>query len=165
MSTPRLSLIAALAANGVIGRDNGMPWHLPEDLKRFRALTTGHPIVMGRKTWDSLGRPLPGRTSIVISRQAGLDLPGALVACSLDEALQLAAASEGGERAFVIGGAQLYALALPRTDDLLLTEIATPFAGDTVFPEFDRKAWRETARTNAVSAAGLHYAFADYVRR
>jgi dihydrofolate reductase len=165
MSTPRLSLIAALAANGVIGRDNGMPWHLPEDLKRFRALTTGHPILMGRKTWDSLGRPLPGRTSIVISRQAGLDLPGALVACSLDEALQLAAASEGGEQAFVIGGAQLYALALPRTDELLLTEIAAPFDGDTSFPEFDRSAWRETARTRAVSAAGLHYAFVDYVRR
>ncbi len=161
----RLSLIAALAANGIIGRDNSMPWHLPEDLKRFRALTMGHPIIMGRKTWESLGRPLPGRTSIVVSRQAGLEIGGARVVPSLDAAVELAATVDGGEDAFVIGGAQLYALALPRVDRLLLTEIADAFDGDTRFPEFDRGNWQEVAREEAVSAAGLHHAFVDYVRR
>ncbi|WP_018412373.1 dihydrofolate reductase [Methyloversatilis thermotolerans] len=163
--TPRLSLIAALAANGVIGRDNGMPWHLPEDLKRFRALTTGHPIIMGRRTWDSLGRPLPGRTSIVISRQQDLSLPGALVVPSLDAAIDAAASAPGGEEAFIIGGAQLYALALPRVHRLLLTELADAFDGDTAFPPFDRAAWRESVREEAVSAGGLRYAFVDYQRR
>lgn len=161
----KLSLIAALAANGVIGRDNGMPWHLPEDLKRFRVLTMGHPIIMGRKTWDSLGRPLPGRTSIVVSRQDGLDIAGARVVPSLDAAVELAATVEGGDEAFVIGGAQLYALALPRVDHLLLTEIADAFDGDTRFPDYDRSAWQETAREEAVSAGGLRYAFVDYARR
>jgi dihydrofolate reductase len=161
----KLSLIAALAANGMIGRDNGMPWHLPEDLKRFRALTMGHPIIMGRKTWDSLGRPLPGRTSIVVSRQGGLDIAGAHVVPSLDAAVELAATVEGGDEAFVIGGAQLYALALPRVDRLLLTEIADAFDGDTRFPDYDRGAWQETAREEAVSAGGLRYAFVDYARR
>lgn len=161
----KLSLIAALAANGIIGRDNTMPWHLPEDLKRFRALTTGHPIIMGRKTWDSLGRPLPGRTSIVVSRQAGLDIPGALVVPSLAAAVEAAAQAPGGDEAFVIGGAQLYALALPQVDRLLLTEIADAFDGDTAFPDFDRSQWRETARIEAVSAGGLRHAFVDYERR
>lgn len=161
----RLSLIAALASNGVIGRDNGMPWHLPQDLKRFRALTTGHPIIMGRKTWDSLGRPLPGRTSIVVSRQSGLSIPGALVAASLDDAETLAASAEGSDQAFIIGGAQLYAQALPRVQRLLLTEIAEAFEGDTVFPAFERSQWIETAREPAISTSGLHYAFVDYQRR
>lgn len=161
----KLALIAALAANRMIGRDNGMPWHLPEDLKRFRALTMGHPIIMGRKTWDSLGRPLPGRTSIVVSRQADLDIAGAHVAPSLDAAIERAATAEGGDEAFVIGGAQLYALALPRVDRLLLTEIADAFDGDTMFPDFDRADWVETAREDAVSAGGLRYAFVDYARR
>lgn len=165
MKRPQLSLIAAVAANGVIGRDNAMPWHLPEDLKRFRALTMGHPIIMGRRTWDSLGRPLPGRTSIVVSRQAGLDLPGAIAVASLDEAETAAANADGGDQAFVIGGAQLYALALPRIQRLLLTEIADAFDGDTAFPAFDRSEWRETSRQEAVSAAGLRYAFVDYERR
>jgi dihydrofolate reductase len=162
---PELSLIAALAANGMIGRDNGMPWHLPEDLKRFRALTMGHPIIMGRRTWDALGRPLPGRTSIVVSRQPGLILDGAIAVTSLDEAIDAAAVAEGGDHAFVIGGAQLYALALPHVQHLLLTEIADSFDGDTVFPAFDRREWIESARETAVSADGLRYAFVDYVRR
>lgn len=162
---PELSLIAALAANGMIGRDNGMPWHLPEDLKRFRALTMGHPIIMGRRTWDALGRPLPGRTSIVVSRQPGLVLDGAIAVTSLEEAIEAAASAEGGNHAFVIGGAQLYALALPHVQRLLLTEIADSFDGDTVFPPFDRSRWIESARTHAVSADGLRYAFVDYVRR
>ncbi|MBP6095039.1 MAG: dihydrofolate reductase [Methyloversatilis sp.] len=162
---PELSLIAALAANGMIGRDNGMPWHLPEDLKRFRALTMGHPIIMGRRTWDALGRPLPGRTSIVVSRQPGLVLDGAIAVSSLDEAIAAAAAAEGGDHAFVIGGAQLYALALPHVQRLLLTEIADSFDGDTVFPAFEHSQWIEIARQPAVSADGLRYAFVDYVRR
>jgi dihydrofolate reductase len=163
--TPALSLIAARAANGVIGRGNAMPWHLPEDLKRFRALTTGHPIIMGRKTWDSLGRPLPGRTSIVVSRQPGLAIPGAIVAQSLEDAVSAAAGAEGGGEAFIIGGAQLYALALPRVRRLLLTELADAFEGDTVFPPFDSSQWIEAAREPAVSANGLRYAFVDYRRR
>lgn len=161
---PRLSLIAALAANGTIGRDNGMPWHLPEDLKRFRALTMGHPIIMGRRTWDALGRPLPGRTSIVVSRQPGLVLDGAIAVTSLDEAIEVAATADGGDHTFVIGGAQLYALALPRVQRLLLTEIADSVGGDTVFPAFDRSQWVEMAREPAVSAGGLRYAFVDYAR-
>jgi dihydrofolate reductase len=162
---PTLSLIAALAANGTIGRDNGMPWHLPEDLKRFRALTMGHPIIMGRKTWDSLGRPLPGRTSIVLSRQPTPDLGGAIAVPSLEQAVAEAARAAGGDEAFIIGGAQLYALALPHVQRLLLTEIADPFDGDTTFPDFDRSAWQETSRESAISAGGLRYAFVEYRRR
>jgi len=156
---PRLVLIAAVAKNGVIGRDNAMPWRLPEDLQRFKALTMGHPVIMGRKTWASLGRPLPGRRNIVISRDGDYRAPGALVVASLAAAL---AACADADTAFVIGGAQIYAQALPMADRLELTEIARDFAGDTHFPAIDHHSWREIARESRLSANGLAYDFVTY---
>lgn len=162
---PRLSLIAALARNRVIGHNNAMPWHLPEDLKRFKALTLGHPVIMGRKTWDSiiaiLGKPLPGRTSIVISRQLDSLPSGALLARSLDEAIM--ACPPGGE-AFVIGGAEIYALALPRASRLYLTEIDAEPEGDAWFPEWRQAEFREIAREPGTSDSPLRYAFVIYER-
>jgi len=157
----RLCLIAALASNGVIGTDGRLPWHLPEDLKRFKALTMGHPVIMGRRTWESIGRALPGRRNIVVSRQSGFSAPGAEVAASLDASLALC-----GEAAlaYVIGGAELYAAALPLADALEFTEIDAPFGGDAKFPAFDRAAWREVRREPHRSAEGLRFDFVRYER-
>lgn len=162
-STPRLTLIAAVARNGVIGVDNTLPWRLPEDLKRFKALTLGHPIVMGRKTWESLGRPLPGRANIVVSRDPDYSAAGATLARSLLSAIEAAAAS-GTDEVFVIGGAEIYRLALPLAQRLQLTEIDREFAGDAHFPDFDRQAWLETARECHHSETGFDYAFVTYER-
>lgn len=156
-----LAIIAAVARNGVIGAHGALPWRIPEDLKRFRALTTGHSIIMGRRTWASLGRPLPQRQNIVVTRNAGLHADGAEVAASLDDALHRVALPRP---AFCIGGGELYALALPRADVLYLTEIERDFAGDACFPAWPRDAWRETAREAATTDDGLHYAFVTYVR-
>lgn len=158
---PRVFLVAAVAANGVIGARGKLPWHLPEDLKHFKALTLGHPVIMGRKTWESLGRALPGRENIVVTRAAGYEAPGASVAASLDAALALCL---GESVAFVIGGAELYAAALPIADGLVLTEIHRDFEGDTHFPSFDRKAWRETQRKPQSGADGLRFDFVLYER-
>lgn len=158
----RLVVIAAVARNGVIGRDGDLPWRLPEDLKHFRALTTGHPILMGRRTWDSLGRPLPGRRNIVISGTPGWQSEGAEHAASLQAALELVV---DASTAFVIGGAQLYAQALPLADGLELTEIDHDFDGDTHFPEWNRSAFVETARSSHTAAAGWPYHFVSYTRR
>ena len=160
--SPRLTLIAAVAKNGVIGNDNALPWRLPADLKRFKELTLGHPIIMGRKTWASLGRPLPGRSNIVISRDPAFEAPGAIVVASLAAAL---AACAGAQEAFVIGGAEIYALALPAAQCLQVTEIGRDFPGDTHFPDFDPAAWRETARESQLAADGLPYAFVTYQRQ
>ena len=138
-----VSIICAVAANGVIGHQNRLPWMLPADLKRFKALTLGHGVIMGRKTFESLGTPLPGRTNIVVTRRPGLKVCGALTAGSLEQALALAA--EDAE-AFVIGGAALYTQALPVADRLYVTEIHQAFDGDTVMPAMDRSAWREVSR-------------------
>jgi dihydrofolate reductase len=138
-----VSLIAALAANRVIGRANAIPWDLPADRRRFRELTMGHLLIMGRRTWESIGRPLPGRETIVVSRQVGYRAEGARVARSLAEALALAA--DAGE-VFICGGGQLYAEALPRADRLYLTELARTVAGDTFFPELPPGQFREVAR-------------------
>jgi dihydrofolate reductase len=156
---PRVFLVAAVAANGVIGAGGKLPWHLPEDLKQFKALTLGHPVIMGRKTWESLGRPLPGRENIVVTRTTGYDAPGASVAASLEAALALCA---GEAVVFVIGGSELYAAALPVADGLVLTEIHRDYKGDTRFPEFDRKAWRETQRKPQSGADGLRFDFVLY---
>lgn len=140
-----LSLIAALADNRVIGRDNQMPWHLPADLKYFKATTLGKPIIMGRKTWDSLGRPLPGRLNLVISRQANLQLEGAEVFASLAEALIRAdawAREQGVDELMLIGGAQLYALALPQAERLYLTRVQISPEGDAWFPQYDQADWQ-----------------------
>lgn len=158
---PRLTLIAAIASNGVIGVDNRLPFRLPEDLKRFKALTMGNPIIMGRKTWESLPRALPGRHNIVISRRAGFAADGASVVTNLDAALAIA----GNVPAFVIGGAEIYALALPRADTLELTEVAAEVAGDVWFPDYDKAQWQETMRTkHHDEAANLDYAFVSYRR-
>ncbi|MFA9438750.1 dihydrofolate reductase [Uliginosibacterium sp. sgz301328] len=161
MSAPRIALIAAVADNGVIGRDNALPWRLSDDLKRFKALTLGHPIVMGRKTWDSLGRPLPGRHNIVITRQDGLQLEGATVVHSLDEALR---AAGDVPQVFVIGGAQLYVAALPRANALHITEVHAAVEGDAHFPAI--AGFAETHREpHAADDRNEHaFDFVDYVR-
>ncbi len=163
MHKTTLTLIAAVARNGVIGRDNRLPWHLPADLKHFKALTTGHAVIMGRKTWESLPekfRPLPGRQNIVVTRKAGYAAAGANVVTSLADAV----AAAGGSEAFVIGGAELYVAALPLADRLQLTEIDADYEGDTWFPPRDPRQWRETARDAQRDEAGTGYAFVTYER-
>lgn len=137
-----------MARNRVIGRDNALPWRLPADMKHFRELTTGHPVLMGRKTFESLGRPLPNRTNIVVSTDRHYAPPGCLVAHSLDEALALADAHVPPDdpEIFVIGGEKLYAQMLPRADRLYMTRVETDAEGDARFPEFDLGAWREIRR-------------------
>lgn len=138
----RVSIIVAMAKNRVIGANGAIPWHLPAELQRFKQLTMGHHVIMGRKTWDSIARLLPGRTTVIVTRQPGFKVPGAAVAHSLDEAI--AACGEDGE-IFVIGGAELYAQALPLAGRLYLTTVDAEIAGDTVMPAFDAAAWREVA--------------------
>lgn len=158
-----LSIIAAWARNGVIGAGNALPWRLPEDLQHFKRLTLGHHIVMGRKTFESLGRPLPGRTSVVVSRAAAYPLPaGCLLAGSVELALALCG---DDPEVFCIGGEQLYAQALPLADRLYLTEIDADFVGDAWFPAFDRADWQEVSREPRVGAGGLAFAFVTYRRR
>jgi dihydrofolate reductase len=157
-------MIYARAANGVIGKDNRLPWHLPEDMARFKSLTQGCPVVMGRKTWDSLPprfRPLPGRTNIVITRQADWVAEGAVRAASLQDALQHASA---GQTVWVIGGAQVYAEAQPLADRIELTEIAKDFEGDAYAPVLDA-GWHETARSTGTSTNGLPYSFVTLERQ
>ena len=160
-SQPRVHVVAAVASNGVIGARGGLPWHLPEDLKHFRALTYGHPVIMGRRTWDSLGKPLPGRENIVVTRRRTLDAPGASVAASLEAALALCSRAPV---AFVIGGGELYAAALRYADVLQLTEIRRDFEGDARFPPLDRAAWREAERVAQATAEGMRYDFVRYER-
>ncbi|OGA21506.1 MAG: hypothetical protein A3H34_06515 [Betaproteobacteria bacterium RIFCSPLOWO2_02_FULL_67_19] len=159
---PSLYLIAAVAANGVIGADGGLPWRLPEDLQHFKRMTRGHAVVMGRKTWASIGKALPGRKNVVVTRQAAFEAPGASVAASLETALALC---QDQAVVFVIGGAELYRAALPIADGLLLTEIRRDYPGDTHFPEIDQAAWRETERQPQVAADGTRFDFVRYVRR
>jgi dihydrofolate reductase len=161
----RISLVAAVARGGVIGRDNSIPWRIPEDVARFRAITMGHPVVMGRRTWDSIParfRPLPGRRNIVVTRNAKWYGDGAERVGSLEEALAVA-----GDAAdvFVIGGAEIYAAALPFADDLLLTEIDADIAGDTLFPPIDASIFEEVERESHGSGDGPPFAFVRYARR
>jgi dihydrofolate reductase len=158
-----IALVAAVARNGVIGLSGRLPWHLPDDLKHFRALTTGHTIIMGRKTWDSIARPLPQRQNIVISRRADFTAPGCVVAQTLPEAIELAAMPPP---AFVIGGEVVYRDAMPLADLLFLTEIHRDFPGDARFPDLDRAQWRETSRERRRldGEAGFAYDFASYSR-
>lgn len=166
MSVPRLVIVAAVARNGVIGRGNALPWHLPEDLRRFKALTLGHTVAMGRKTWESLPerfRPLPGRTNVVVTRNPGYAAPGAMVVASLEEAQKVGVGGTAND-IFVIGGAELYAHALPLAQRLELTEIDADIDGDVRFPEFDRRLWREVARVPGKEAEDLRYDFVSYER-
>ena len=139
----RIAVIAAVARNGIIGVKNRLPWRLAEDMRRFRALTTGHAVVMGRRTWESIGNPLPGRQNIVVTHRIRRSTPGVEFAASLDEAL---ARVRLPDPVFVIGGETLYREALTRADLLYLTEIDRDFGGDARFPDFDRARWRESAR-------------------
>ena len=159
----KITLIAACAPNRCIGIGNAMPWHLPEDFAFFKAYTMGKPVVMGRKTWESLPKkPLPGRLNIVVSRQAGYQAEGAELVDNLNAAL---AACGGVEEIIIMGGAQIYAQALPLATDLRLTEVGLTVNGDAFFPEFSLDDWREERREAHVSAQGVDYAFVHYVRR
>ncbi|HEX9208170.1 MAG TPA: dihydrofolate reductase [Steroidobacteraceae bacterium] len=161
---PRVTLIVATDERGAIGRDGQLPWRLPEDLRRFKALTLGKPVVMGRRTWDSIGRPLPGRHNIVVTRQAGLALPGATVAGSLAEAL--AAAGDVPE-VCVIGGAEIYRLALPLADTVHLTRVHATVAADTFFPPLEPWQWEQVAcEDRAADERHAHaYSFVELRRR
>lgn len=167
----RVALLAAVAANGVIGRDQGLPWRLPADLRYFKQLTLGHTLVMGRRTWDTVGRPLPGRRTVVVTRQAGWQPAGGPwpaaagtveVAASLAAGLERARALEGAAgmgEVFVVGGAEIYREALPAADRLYLTRIEQDFAGDTHFPAFDPDLWRRVACDRRGPEPGVPYAY------
>lgn len=141
-----ISLIAAVDRNRLIGASNRLPWHLVEDLKYFKRVTQGHPVVMGRKTYESIGRLLPGRENRIVSRQKGYIVPGARVFGSVRDACQAAGPDVGGQEIFVIGGAQIYAEAMPLAHRLYLTQIDFEFAGDTYFPQWPASAFREISR-------------------
>ncbi|MCW5322892.1 dihydrofolate reductase [Verminephrobacter aporrectodeae subsp. tuberculatae] len=160
---PPLHLIYARAANGVIGKDNRLPWHLPQDLAHFKQLTQGCAVIMGRKTWDSLPphvRPLPGRSNIVLTRNSGWHAAGAQRAASQHEAIALC---DARQIAWVIGGAQIYAEALPLADCVEVTEIDQDFDGDAHAPTLDA-AWVETRRSRQTSSDGLRFSFVTYAR-
>jgi dihydrofolate reductase len=139
----KFSIIVAMARNRTIGVNNTLPWRCPEDLKYFKALTMGHHMIMGRKTFDSIGKPLPGRTTVVVTRNADLEIAGCVIAHSLNEAF---AACTGDEEIFIVGGAELYRQAVSVADTLYITEIQQDVEGDAHFPEFDKSAWQETSR-------------------
>lgn len=161
-----ISLIVAAAQNGVIGRDNQLIWRLPDDLKQFKHLTTGHPIIMGRKTFDSIGKPLPNRTSIVITRSKEWSLEGVLVVNSVEEAVE-AAQKTGTEEAFVIGGAEIYRLTLPIADKIYLTEVQADFEGDACFSIPDAENWQEKSRLHHPSDEkhAIPFDFVELVRK
>ena len=157
-----ISLVVAVAKNGVIGRDNTLPWRIPEDLKRFRALTMGKPVIMGRKTWESLPRkPLPGRTNIVVSRNPEFRAGGAIVAHGFSEAVEKAA---GANEIAVIGGEAIFAEALPIADIIHMTQVALSPDGDAFMPLIDRARWRETACEGPYDADGVRYRFVTLER-
>jgi len=157
----QLSMIVAYAQNRVIGRENTLPWRLSGDLAHFKRTTLGHPIIMGRKTWDSLGRPLPGRLNIVITRDQNRSVPGAEFVASLAEAL---AQAKGAEKAFIIGGAQIYQEALPYVQDIIATEVLADIDGDAFFGPLDAMQWKEVSRTPQPPENGLRYDVVHYQR-
>jgi dihydrofolate reductase len=160
-TVPRIGIVAAMGLNRVIGIKNTLPWRLPEDLRHFKRLTMGHHIVMGRKTYDSIGRLLPGRATVIVTRDRDYRLEGAKVAHSLREAIETA---RGDDEVFFVGGAEIYVQALPLADRLYLTEIREAFEGDAWFPEIAAGQWRETEREPHRSADGLEYHFVVYER-
>ena len=160
-----MSLIAAVASNRAIGKGNQLLWHLPEDMRYFRETTRGKPVIMGRRTWESLPdafRPLPGRHNIVVSRNLAYAATGATLVTSLDEAIQKAGETN---EVFVIGGAELYRQALPLADRLYLTEVSGDFEGDAFFPQVPTSDWQEIVRKAQTTASPLAYSFAIYLRR
>lgn len=163
-ATPQIGLIWAEAENGVIGRDGGMPWHLPEDLAHFKRITLGHPVIMGRKTWDSLPprfRPLPGRRNIVLTRRADWQQPGATRAANLDAAL---AACAGAAQVWVMGGAQVFEQAMSRADLLVVTRVDARYAGDTHAPAVGAD-WQRTQSTPCTTASGVQLHFETWLRK
>ena len=170
---PRVYLVAAVAANGIIGARGRLPWHIPEELKHFKRLTLGHPVIMGRRTWESLKAPLPQRENsslrlgafaenIVVTRTAGYEAPGAAVAASLDAALALCF---GEPVAFVIGGTRLFEEAMPIAAGMVITEIKRDYEGDTCFPKWDRSEWRESQREAHTADDGTPFDFVLYERK
>ncbi|KIO36366.1 type 3 dihydrofolate reductase [Shewanella sp. cp20] len=158
----KIAMIAAMANNRVIGKDNQMPWHLPEDLRHFKQMTLGKPVVMGRKTFESIGRPLPGRHNLVVSRQADLVIEGVTCVTSFEQAKELV---QGCEELVVIGGGQLYAELLPQADRLYLTEINLDVEGDTHFPEWDDGSWQILDSESHTNDKGLEYRFINLVKK
>jgi dihydrofolate reductase len=157
-----IALIVARARNGVIGRDNSMPWHLPEDLRYFKRVTLGKPVIMGRNTWESLGKPLPGRDNIVITRNENFYAHGATVVNDLETALLLAdslADARGVAEIMIIGGAQIYAEALPQVTRAYITEVHADIEGDTFFPALDVNGWKEASRENFSSCEKNPYQY------
>lgn len=161
--TKTITLVAAMAHNRVIGLRGGMPWHLPAELAHFKVTTMGKSLVMGRKTWDSIGRALPGRQNIVVSRNAGFEAPGCEIANSLKEAFDLASSDE----VMVIGGGSLYELALPQASRMVLTHINSEAEADTWFPQWDEDAWIPVSREHFAADVknGLAYDIVEYVRK
>ena len=161
---PRISLIVAMAKNRTIGANNMLPWRCPEDLKHFKALTMGHHIIMGRKTFDSIGKPLPGRTTVVVTRDRSLKLPGCTVVNSLPSAIATCARDS---QIFVVGGADIYAQTLNLADTLYITEIQKDVMGDAAFPEFDQSEWHEVSREihRQETPELLEYHFVEYRRK
>ena len=162
MAGPLKQIVVAYARNRVIGRDNDLPWRLPGDLKHFKRVTMGSPIIMGRKTWESLGRPLPGRLNVVISRNAHYQADGAIVCRSLEEAIR---ACGDAPRACIIGGEQLFRDALPQIDEIIATEVHAEIEGDTYFPPLNANDWEEIERLPQPDENGLSYDFVTLRRK
>lgn len=162
-----VELVVAMAENGVIGRDGDLPWRLSTDLKRFKAITMGKPVIMGRKTWESIGKPLPGRRNIVVTRQADYAAEGAECVSSLDVGLALAVAGDPGQDVCVIGGGQIYREAMDRADRLHVTHVYARIEGDTVFPEIAPEIWEEVSREEVPAGEKDVYAtsYVVYQRR
>lgn len=160
----RIALIVAMASNRTIGLNNTLPWRCPEDLKHFKTLTMGHPMIMGRKTFDSIGRPLPGRTTVVVTRDRNLKIDGCLISHSLPEAI---AACGNDTEIFIVGGADIYAQAMPLVDTLYITEIQQDVEGDAHFPDLDQSTWQEVAREKHSQQLPqpLEYHFVTYQRK
>ena len=157
-----LSIIVAMAENNVIGINNTLPWHLPEDLKRFRALTTGHHIIMGRKTYESLGRLLPGRTTVIVTRNKTYRVDGAVIANSLESAVALC---KNDDEPFLIGGAELYTAGIAMANKLYLTKVNTTVKGDAFFPNFQAKDWELIEKKDHIAMSGLEYSDLIYIRK
>ena len=159
-----LALIVAMAKNNTIGVNNTLPWRCPEDLQHFKRLTMGHHMIMGRKTFESIGKPLPGRTTVVLTRDANANISGCLIAHTLAQAIALC---DNDERICIVGGAEIYAQSLPLADTLYITEIQQDVAGDAHFPDFDKAQWTETAREakSQETPQPLEYHFVTYQRR
>ena len=158
----KISIIVAMSNNNVIGINNTLPWHIPQDLKRFKSLTMGNPIVMGRKTFDSIGRPLPGRKNIVITRNEDSIIEGVEIANSINSLLALI---KDEEHVFVIGGEQIYKIFLDHATHLYVTEVDSDVGGDAHFPKLSTSQWKEVSREKLVSKDGLHFSFVDYIRQ